>query len=223
MWPELKIVHGKPRHSQSQGSVERANQDVENMLTTWMQTETTTHWSQGLKFIQLMKNRALHSGIKMSPYEALFGCKVKVGLSTSNLPKEVIDNLENEEQLLGLYGKKKLHFDDPTLRDKNNTIQDTIQSNNANEKELPYDDSILSDKDNSIQDTIQSNNANAMDNRKKAKQNLENQAVKMKAWSNKKLKPTEVGATVRVPVPDVDKGRGDARNILAVVIEVNIK
>ncbi|KAF0703723.1 SCAN domain-containing protein 3-like, partial [Aphis craccivora] len=57
-------------------------------------------------------------------------------------------------------------------------------------------------------------------NRKKAKQNLENQAIKMKTWSDKKLKPAEVGATVRVPVPDLDKGRGDARNILAVVIEV---
>ncbi|KAF0722346.1 KRAB-A domain-containing protein 2-like [Aphis craccivora] len=34
MWEELKIVHDKPRHSQSQGSVERANQDVENMLAT---------------------------------------------------------------------------------------------------------------------------------------------------------------------------------------------
>lgn len=32
MWPELKIVHGKPRHSRSQGSVERANQDIKNML-----------------------------------------------------------------------------------------------------------------------------------------------------------------------------------------------
>jgi hypothetical protein len=46
-----------------------------------------------------MKNRVLHSGIKMSPYEALFGWKVKIGLSTSKLLKEVIDNLENEEQL----------------------------------------------------------------------------------------------------------------------------
>jgi IS30 family transposase len=27
-WPACKIVHGKPRHSQSQGSVERANRDV---------------------------------------------------------------------------------------------------------------------------------------------------------------------------------------------------
>ncbi|KAL4143465.1 hypothetical protein QTP88_005796 [Uroleucon formosanum] len=41
-------------------------------------------------FIQLTKNRALHSGIWMSPYEALFGYKVKVGLSTSNLPKEYL-------------------------------------------------------------------------------------------------------------------------------------
>ena len=32
LWPELKIVHGKPRHSQSQGSVERVNQDVKKML-----------------------------------------------------------------------------------------------------------------------------------------------------------------------------------------------
>lgn len=59
-----------------------------------MQTEENSHWSQGLKLIQLMKNRALHSGIKMSPNEVLFGCKVKVGLNTSNLLKDVIDNLE---------------------------------------------------------------------------------------------------------------------------------
>jgi len=38
MWDNLKIVHGKPRHSQSQDSVERANQDIQNILTIWMQT-----------------------------------------------------------------------------------------------------------------------------------------------------------------------------------------
>jgi hypothetical protein len=31
MWPELKIVHGKMRHSQSQGSTDRTNQDVQNI------------------------------------------------------------------------------------------------------------------------------------------------------------------------------------------------
>ena len=31
MWPGLKMVNGKPRHSKSQGPVERANRDVENL------------------------------------------------------------------------------------------------------------------------------------------------------------------------------------------------
>ncbi|KMQ82993.1 krab-a domain-containing protein 2-like protein [Lasius niger] len=72
-WPELKIVHGKPRHSQSQGSVERANRDIENMLASWMKDNNTTKWSNGVRFVQFMKNRALHSGIKQSPYKAMFG------------------------------------------------------------------------------------------------------------------------------------------------------
>jgi IS30 family transposase len=32
-WPDCKLVHGKPRHSQSQGSVERANRDIEVFLS----------------------------------------------------------------------------------------------------------------------------------------------------------------------------------------------
>ena len=36
LWPECKIVHGKPRHPQSQGSVERANADIKDMTVTWM-------------------------------------------------------------------------------------------------------------------------------------------------------------------------------------------
>jgi len=69
----------------------------------------------------------------------------------------------------------------------------------------------------------QSNNAIGIEKRRKATLNLENQAFKMKTWSDKKLKQAEVDVTVRIPVSDVDKSRGDARNILAVVIKVNIK
>ena len=43
MWPKLKIIHGKPRQNQSQGSIERANQDIQNMLTTSMQDEKNRH------------------------------------------------------------------------------------------------------------------------------------------------------------------------------------
>ena len=99
MWDGLKIVHGKPRHSQSQGSVERANRDIEDMLMTWLQSNSTTHWGDGLRFIQVIKNRAYHEGIKCSSYEAMFGQPMKVGLKTSNLPDDVIDDIFTEEEL----------------------------------------------------------------------------------------------------------------------------
>ena len=34
IWDSVQIVHGKPRHSQSQGSVERGNLDIEDMLSS---------------------------------------------------------------------------------------------------------------------------------------------------------------------------------------------
>ncbi|XP_034242929.1 KRAB-A domain-containing protein 2-like [Thrips palmi] len=98
MWPELKIVHGTPRHSQSQGSVERANRDVQDILITWMRDHNTTSWSEGLKFVANMKNRRHHQGIGRSPYEALFGVPMKVGLGTS-FPLHLIGKLEREESL----------------------------------------------------------------------------------------------------------------------------
>jgi len=80
MWPGMKLVHGKPRYSRSQGSVERSNQDVRDMLVAWMSDNNTQNWSEGLRFIQSKKLRALHSGIKTSPYEAMFGTAQRTGL-----------------------------------------------------------------------------------------------------------------------------------------------
>jgi len=41
MWSGMKLVYGKPRHSQIQGSVERSNQDVRDMLVAWMSDNNT--------------------------------------------------------------------------------------------------------------------------------------------------------------------------------------
>ncbi|KAF0702605.1 KRAB-A domain-containing protein 2-like, partial [Aphis craccivora] len=97
IWPQVKIVHGKARHSQSQGSVERANQDIESMIATWMQTNDNAKWSESLRFVQAMKNSAFHSGIKRTPYEAMFECTMKMGLATSSIPKNVITELIYED------------------------------------------------------------------------------------------------------------------------------
>jgi len=59
-WKECKIVHGSPRHPQSQGSVERANVDIETMVTQWMKDENSTKWSWGIHFIAHKKNNRYH-------------------------------------------------------------------------------------------------------------------------------------------------------------------
>ena len=90
LWPDLKPVRGKPRHPQSQGSVERANGDNKYMLAAWSQDNSTADWSFGIKFVQFSKNSAYCAAIKRSPYEALFGSRTKVGLTSTSLPSEVI-------------------------------------------------------------------------------------------------------------------------------------
>jgi hypothetical protein len=49
---ELKLVHGKPRHPQSQGSVEWANADIKSMIISWTHENNNTHWSEGLTFAE---------------------------------------------------------------------------------------------------------------------------------------------------------------------------
>ncbi|XP_026467840.1 KRAB-A domain-containing protein 2-like [Ctenocephalides felis] len=148
MWDGMKIIHGKPRHSQSQGSVERANQDVQDMLTTWLITNQTTKWSEGLKYVQLMKNRAYQK----SPYEAMFGSKMKLGLKTSNLPKDSIQEVETEEELETLI--QEVHI----ASSLHSRVSDTLDTE-AEDDKIKYEnneilelDCILSDHKKLIDD-----------------------------------------------------------------------
>ena len=72
IWPGLKIVHGRPRHPQSQGSVERANAEV-SKLVRLCKEEAGGSWVKALPRAQLKLNMNYHSGIKCSPIEALYG------------------------------------------------------------------------------------------------------------------------------------------------------
>lgn len=191
MWSELKIVHGKPRHSQSQGSVERANQDIENMLAAWMKDNQSTKWSEGLRYVQFMKNRSFHSGIKQSPYKAMFGIEPRVGLSTSSLPSDVLKDIQNEEDL------RKVLFD--SSEDEDEALENSPDANNS-----PI----------SAEESIQAA-------RNVARQNLEIQAKRMKMATEKSQPEAEVGDNVTIPIPDVDKAKGDLRNIIGVVLEKN--
>ena len=68
----IKMVNGAPRHSQSQGSVERGNKDIEDLLYTWMSTNKTSRWAEALPSIQLMKNTRYHRALQARLTEAVW-------------------------------------------------------------------------------------------------------------------------------------------------------
>lgn len=123
LWPECKIVHGRPRHPQSQGSVERSNQDVEQMLRIWMEENKTSNWSVGCYFVQWQKNTSYHRIIGRTPYKSLYGADPKIGLRSTNLPPEILDKILTEEDLLSL--NKNVDEDDDIVLTLNND-SDTI-------------------------------------------------------------------------------------------------
>lgn len=98
MWDELKMVHGKTGYSLYQGLSERTTQEVQKILSRWLEANNTNKWSEGLKFVQFIKNREYDSGLNCSPYEAMFGLKLKFGLKAS-LPPETLLSINTEEDL----------------------------------------------------------------------------------------------------------------------------
>lgn len=107
-----------------------------------MADNQTNKWSEGVRFVQFMKNRAYHSAIKRSPYEAMFGCPAKVGLSSSIIPQGILHSLKNEEDLEKLDQQKTVIMEprSKTLPSVQPLVEDTVIENvqlPSTSKELP--------------------------------------------------------------------------------------
>ncbi|XP_022909346.2 uncharacterized protein [Onthophagus taurus] len=238
MWNEPKIVHGKPRHSQSQGSIERANQDIEKMLSTLLETNKTTKWSEGLKFIQFMKNKVHHSGINQSPYEAMFGSKAKVGLKIFLPAFDTLSKITREEEPESIL---KQQYDNHPEHQSEDVATDSERCSNESSDRTFRDlqvsqsaeiESVALNKQNSLiasqskdpqfvgNTTTNTVSQKILEARNFAKQSLEKQADKMLKRSNAKFPVAEIGQSVRIKVPEIDRAKADSRNIIAVIISV---
>ena len=107
LWPECKMVNGKARHSQSQGSVERCNRDIENMVACYLRDNNTTKWAEALQFVQYSKNARHHTGIGRSPFMAHLGFEAQLGVQTLNLDKEITNGIMTEEELSQILPKER--------------------------------------------------------------------------------------------------------------------
>ncbi|KAJ8720572.1 hypothetical protein PYW08_006037 [Mythimna loreyi] len=300
LWPACKIVNGRPRYPQSQGSVERSNQDVKNMIRAWMVDNNSNQWSIGCYFAQFQKNSSYHSTIGRTPFKALFGDDPRCGLTSTYLSKNIISQLEMEEDLETFLKSvndnehKTVNDDGNITSDKENlcktldiATESIITTDNISETEqvkvLVVDsESTGANTNNTWQDLdniangietpqkivesdtllchicnnessgahtcikcqrithvicgeptenndegygsqlickLCTNEINILRERKDSHLNLKRAAEKMTAHSSKKFKNIDVGATVLVEVPRVDRGPLDSKNVVGKVIE----
>ena len=73
MWPSLKLIHGRVRHPQSQGLVEKGNAMLEKKIGIWMEQNNTQNWTVGLNYILFTMNNSICRATNKSPYEIVFG------------------------------------------------------------------------------------------------------------------------------------------------------
>jgi len=226
-------------------------------LACWLKENKTTYWAEGLKFIQFSKNISYHSGIKRSPYEAMYGCAAKLGISSSKVPSTVLNNIQSEEDLLNVLENR-----DTLERDEDGESQVSNRSSNQSEREENNEEEIqsievsliciicegevspsslcitcsqpvhysvscsfqqASTSDSSPQYMCQlcHQTESIASNRIGAHEGLVSQASKMKKNSDASLPPCEIGDTVLVPVPEVDRAKTDFRKIKAVILSVD--
>jgi len=106
LWPECQMVRGSPKHSESNGGVERVNQTVQRKLGGWMKMNKTNHWSVRCKLMQQWRvNTQYHCTIKDTPYHLVYGMHPRVGISKLPISQSVLSNLVTEAQLNKVYCK----------------------------------------------------------------------------------------------------------------------
>lgn len=232
MWPDLNLVHGRARHPQSQGSVERANADIKKMLATWMREHKSTKWTTGLKFVQLKKNHTYHSASKCTPYMATFGIETPLGLQSTTIPVEEWSKLKTANELLNILGINSNEFiDDQDDEDDNeDDVFDPVDYDILPPPPPPpppphasVPPATMAPRGQLARENEQadSNADKLLGIRESVRKNQQDQADKMLKRSSKYIGEVEIGDYVILPIPNPDKGLTEPHNLICRVIDID--
>ena len=95
-WPECKVIHGKARHPQSQGSVERLNKEIKKVLGSFMRKSKVKYVNR----TQYSINTSPHSTLEYKTrYRILFGREHVQGLEEFGIPDEIAADVTTEEEM----------------------------------------------------------------------------------------------------------------------------
>ncbi|CAF1056525.1 unnamed protein product [Brachionus calyciflorus] len=135
-WPDLTLVHGRARRPQTQGSVDRSNGDVQNILGSWMRANKSTNWSMALSFVQLIKNN------KFNEAKQLFNL---LGKNTEANDFEEDDNDDDINDNFDLVSDELLKIRDELISSKL-----SLSENDQNENQDNQDENDLNQRANRI-------------------------------------------------------------------------
>ena len=154
------MVRGSPRHSQSNGGIERTNLTVENKLGAWMKDNNSTKWSVGCKIVQWRINTQINRAVgNKTPYYLAFGQKPRVGISNLPLSEGLLNSLSNERQL-----NRTFDNDDADDADNNDADDDDDEDNNGDNDNNNNNDGDDGDGDNIVNNNDGDNNNNNNNN-----------------------------------------------------------
>ena len=171
------------------------------------------------------------AAIKRSPYEALFGSRTKVGLTSTSLPPEVIERLQSEEDLLAAFSSDA---ESVSPDDEQESMVDDVMSTplQLSIEETPPSPPLLTPiqpgPDETLIDVPElTPQASLLDTRQNmihsqrvgARMSQCAQAERMIKRRRLQLPSVDKGDTVALSIPQVDRGRGDPRNILGLVMD----
>ena len=93
---DMKIIHGRPRHPQSQGMVERSHGPFKAALLAAMDDRGHNNWPALVPMVQGLLNNRVKRNRTRSPYQLVFGCSPRAGYTNNVLPPDVLKILRNE-------------------------------------------------------------------------------------------------------------------------------
>ncbi|KAJ8872854.1 hypothetical protein PR048_026470, partial [Dryococelus australis] len=199
-----------------------------------MKDNNTSSWVSVLRIVRSSKNCSYHSGIKRTPYEALFGVPQKNEFLDSCLPLDIVGNIDTEEQLEEYLLNLTQNFDETDTKnvDEANTCEiNNQQISSPMESEESVIVCIVFDQQ-LKKKYPPSNMLNTF-----LGHALRHHSPKFRyvifVQRNRLLRPLANTADVdyrnklrrcfrllgRISIPDVDRGRLAPRNVLAVIME----
>ncbi|CAF1326926.1 unnamed protein product [Adineta steineri] len=212
---------GAPAILQSNNGREFVARVIEELALIW-------------KDLKIVHGKPRHPILNNSPYAVLFGNESKLGLSSTSLNPSIFNDITTEEELINEFGILTNDVDDVNSC-TSDSEQDGLKFNELIIAELNDNNQLDTNNkldDNNVLNIIEQNknNNDLLTNRGKKTNNIrevgrhgqKRQADEFLQNITKrhKLADLNVGDNVLVPVPDVDRGPTDARNVLAVIIDI---